>query len=75
MTSSSEFPDLKYLEREDKMEAMTHPPTEAQFLVSTGTSRERQFEMANIKYREMMFRNITQYYKMEIPDASNKSFL
>jgi len=23
----------------------------------------------------MKFRNITQYYKMEIPDASNKSFL
>ena len=37
MRSSSEFPDLKYLEREEKMEAMTHPPTKARFLVSTGT--------------------------------------
>ena len=34
MTSSSEFPDLKYQERHEKMEAMTQPPTHAQFLAS-----------------------------------------
>jgi len=27
MASSSEFPDLKYIERELKMWMMTHPPT------------------------------------------------
>jgi len=36
---------LKYLEREEKMEAMFHPPKETRILVSRGTLRERQFEI------------------------------